>query len=76
MFDVIGVSVNGEIQCWDMFIDDVWLGSRRTVEQCEHDMGRKADCRMVRSVGRRVLGSKDAKALHPSGAVLWHRDNV
>lgn len=58
MFNVIGVSVDGEIQCFDMFLDGEWLGSRRTVEQCEHDMQRKADCRMVRFVGRRVLGPK------------------
>lgn len=76
MFNVIGANVNGAIQHYDMFDDGKWLGSRRTVEQCEHDMQRKADCRMVRFVDRCVLGSEKPKTLHLSGAVLGNCDPV
>ena len=66
---LLGNEVDGAIQCYDIFLDGKWFGSRRTVEQCEDAMRRKADICMVRSVDRSVLGSQVAEAVRAASAV-------
>jgi hypothetical protein len=31
---LVSVIVDKKIQCWDIYVDGVWQGSRRTEKQC------------------------------------------
>lgn len=47
MFWLCGIRVRGEIQLYDMYIGEEWLGSRATVAQCERFVGKQVAYCMV-----------------------------
>lgn len=69
MMILLGIQKAGAVQCFDIFLDGQWHGSRRTEAQCEDQMHRKADICMVRSVDGGVLGSEVAEAVRVASAV-------